>query len=509
MYQKVGKLVGVLYIENNILPDVMTSKGTRTVAVSNQSRSLYDLEIFFDGVGYSAKVLFVLPFPEECEWVRSVCVSGNDLFLAARQGIWKVSKNKCSLIVASENVNGVDMLGESLIFTDSALHQILMYNCEGENIVLSGSGKEGNRDGIASSAMFCQPMGLCVQNSENIFVTDSHAGTVKLLTNVHPIATFLQQLGALYKSYRVHCKGQKADKSNLSHAINNLNEISDFLHETEEKVKSITGFNGITNGPQGTISNKTLKSVDLLRDGLSRLKANIATITGGSDISENFNTVSLLSTNVEHIHATTHFKVITPSMLEHAMFLAAIIDESMKRITKWSAYYYTHKTTYYPVPDTQIKFKDLPKLKKIKVRKMRNDDMQVMRDWAREYGKCVRQRTVRQETTKHKMGTLPLNMYQSLDIEHAHGTKVVFEDTEVAVVDNPESDTIHASTVDSPITQRLDLSKDYNELQDEYYSFSDDSDVDFDLEVNFLLSPVYTRSGRRVKIRQQESHFLF
>ena len=36
-----------------------------------------------------------------------------------------------------------------------------------------------------------------------------------------------------------------------------------------------------------------------------------------------------------------------------------------------------------------------------------------MRLWARDKGKCVRQRTVRQETRKYKAGTLPLNMYQT------------------------------------------------------------------------------------------------
>ena len=36
-----------------------------------------------------------------------------------------------------------------------------------------------------------------------------------------------------------------------------------------------------------------------------------------------------------------------------------------------------------------------------------------MRNWANTHGKCVRQRIVRQETTKYKAGTLPLNMYQT------------------------------------------------------------------------------------------------
>ena len=47
-----------------------------------------------------------------------------------------------------------------------------------------------------------------------------------------------------------------------------------------------------------------------------------------------------------------------------------------------------------------------------------------MRECARDNGKSVRQRTVRQETTKYKSGPLPLNMYQS---EEQIGEKVKFD----------------------------------------------------------------------------------
>ena len=44
---------------------------------------------------------------------------------------------------------------------------------------------------------------------------------------------------------------------------------------------------------------------------------------------------------------------------------------------------------------------------------MSSADQDLMRNWANTHGKCVRQCTVRQETTKYKAGTLPLNMYQT------------------------------------------------------------------------------------------------
>ena len=44
---------------------------------------------------------------------------------------------------------------------------------------------------------------------------------------------------------------------------------------------------------------------------------------------------------------------------------------------------------------------------------MRPNDQNLMRKWANDHGKCDRQRIVRQETTKFKAVTLPLNMYET------------------------------------------------------------------------------------------------
>ena len=44
------------------------------------------------------------------------------------------------------------------------------------------------------------------------------------------------------------------------------------------------------------------------------------------------------------------------------------------------------------------------------IRKLNSCEKELIREWAEDYG-TVRQRTVRQETTILKAGTLPLNMY--------------------------------------------------------------------------------------------------
>ena len=43
---------------------------------------------------------------------------------------------------------------------------------------------------------------------------------------------------------------------------------------------------------------------------------------------------------------------------------------------------------------------------------MSSADQDLMRNWSNTHDKCVRQRTARQETTKYKAGSFPLNMYQ-------------------------------------------------------------------------------------------------
>ena len=53
-----------------------------------------------------------------------------------------------------------------------------------------------------------------------------------------------------------------------------------------------------------------------------------------------------------------------------------------------------------------------------------------MRDWASSYGAAVRQRTVRQETTMAKHGTLPEYIYQRHCISAEWPINVSFEEPE-------------------------------------------------------------------------------
>ena len=112
--------------------------------------------------------------------------------------------------------------------------------------------------------------------------------------------------------------------------------------------------------------------------------------------------------------------------------------ESAKRMARWSAYYFTQPSSYYPVPSSQIDWKDLPRMEPLNSPEAK----ELMRKWARDHGKCVRQRMVRQEMTKYKAGTLHLNMYRASDTLQSVGERIVWpsehdEDQNVNVQEKP------------------------------------------------------------------------
>ena len=86
--------------------------------------------------------------------------------------------------------------------------------------------------------------------------------------------------------------------------------------------------------------------------------------------------------------------------------------KTIKKAVRWAAYYYTYGQSYYPVIPQITPLNTLPRMSHLKpTRKLKNGKQVLMKEWAANYGKALRRRAVRQETTMFKAGTLPLNMY--------------------------------------------------------------------------------------------------
>ena len=99
---------------------------------------------------------------------------------------------------------------------------------------------------------------------------------------------------------------------------------------------------------------------------------------------------------------------------------------ALKEPTCWAAHYFTNKIkkSYYPVPSNSISFWDVPFLPPLPTAQMSDENQEYIREWARDNGKSVRQKTVRQEATKYKADVRPLDMYES---HQTIGERIQFE----------------------------------------------------------------------------------
>ncbi|XP_020913789.1 uncharacterized protein LOC110251385 [Exaiptasia diaphana] len=143
-----------------------------------------------------------------------------------------------------------------------------------------------------------------------------------------------------------------------------------------------------------------------------------------------------MTLDVENCHSIVHSKQANLSMLEYSRSFGRTMKESVKRITQWAAYYHTGRNSWYPKPEESTPFSEVPTIKPLPVVSMVKADFELLRDWASAHGAAVRQRTVRQETTMTKHGTLPEYMYQRSCVRSDQPIDIVFgADTPARTVD--------------------------------------------------------------------------
>ena len=97
---------------------------------------------------------------------------------------------------------------------------------------------------------------------------------------------------------------------------------------------------------------------------------------------------------------------------EYCSSFGLAMKEAVKRVTTWAAYYHTSRRSWYSKPEGDLLLSQVPVMKPLPTVNMSPADCNALRNWASSYRAAVRQRTVRQETTMARHGTLPEFMYQ-------------------------------------------------------------------------------------------------
>ena len=119
---------------------------------------------------------------------------------------------------------------------------------------------------------------------------------------------------------------------------------------------------------------------------------------------------ALRTTYVENLHQVCHCKHETFTILQHSQDFGTITKESIKRITKWEAKYFTHGKLYYPAPQTSMEFANINFMQLLLSEEISPDTETAMKELVEKY-RPVRQRKVRGESTKEKEGALPPAVY--------------------------------------------------------------------------------------------------
>ena len=310
--------------------------------------------------------------------------------------------------------------------------------------------------------------------------------------------------------YKTRVKVAEENKSFSSfqkNIIENLNTVDEYIKATVMNVKETNNLkeDSTPNGPQGTVSQKTQTSIELLMNGAKSLMSKVTNVN--PNYKDTIDWKTLLTTIVENLHAVSHFKHETFDALQHATGFGTISKESLKRITKWGVKYFTHPSSYFPVPQTGMSFKDVRFMTPLPPDKLSKGKEQTMKDWLENY-RPVRQRTVRTETTKDKAGTLPPAVYSNVNPNAT--ARVFFPADQVEQMPTASSemrsvvsDVSVLSFVSDTTVPQLTLAStaDFNQVE-EYESDSDDRDNDVDIESEVLVigKPIMTRSGRQVKV---------
>ena len=243
----------------------------------------------------------------------------------------------------------------------------------------------------------------------------------------------------------------KGISTDLEKGKNLLIEVHEFLGKMKADAKALLGLTINTlQGPHGIPATKTIQSVSMLIGLLDHYHHLIASM----EVDPELDLKSLLTLVNEHVHSTLRLRVETPTVLDCAQDFIRAVIESVKRQTLCGYHYFTsQKRTGYETPSGLMKVNELPKLNRNKICKMSDNQMKALLTFRERFGKGVRQRSVRSDTTKHNAGTLPINLYMN-NPNATSWNKIAFPNTdddteaEQAQSDN-ENTTVHLINEDN------------------------------------------------------------
>lgn len=296
---------------------------------------------------------------------------------------------------------------DGIVFTDTGSHQVKLLTSGDEVHILAGTGAVGHSDG--SRGQFCQPTSVCTE-LKTVYVTDSAVGRVAMVTSSNALLAFLENLDRFASVLGLHKKSKKPKEHSMQEAVTMLSTVKDFLLDCHEKVKVHSGKTR-PQGPEGACSQQNLSDISMIINGLCHVRELLLEMSPA--LEAKFHMMSALTLVVEHMFANMREGNDMPLVLQFAHKFSSCTRELLKQMCQCSFLYFTSDKSYYQRAKVNTSYKDLPRMPLPPRVSLSTTQMDSLRQWRAEFGQSVRQVTVRNQSTKDKPGTLPMNVYTS------------------------------------------------------------------------------------------------
>lgn len=222
--------------------------------------------------------------------------------------------------------------------------------------------------------------------------------------------------------------------------------LTQMLQNAKAKFK----VSGVMQGPQGTPAEKTVTSVTFIKNFLHRLQTRFSEEC--PHLLEVTDVRTCLTLVNEYFNSEMRQVTDTPTVLDCAMNFVEAADETLKSIA-WPGYIcFTREKEHYELPsDFSVKYEDLLQVPQEPTTCLNKEDVKLLNDWRNEFGRGVRQQSVRNSITKDKAGTLPFYMYTSVNLDtEAEETSHAKAEATVQELFKPVSSTRSTRETDTP-----------------------------------------------------------
>ena len=128
-----------------------------------------------------------------------------------------------------KEIKRVYKFNELLVFTDIGARDVKSFNPNTNEVVhLAGDGCDAQNDGTGRCCSFIQAHCICCI-SNTIFVTDAAAGKVKLVVGMSGTLSFLYNLGLIYDSFGITCKGSTPAQMIPELMVSNVHKVHQYV----------------------------------------------------------------------------------------------------------------------------------------------------------------------------------------------------------------------------------------------------------------------------------------